>query len=419
MEHLSVTNLSIILVFLIFLSGFFSGSETGMMSLNRYRLRHLARKKHRSAKKVSQLLERPDRLLGVILIGNTFANIFASAIATIIAVRLVGEGGIALAMVILTFIVLIFSEVAPKTVAAVHPQAVSFIVVWPLSFLLKILYPFVWFVNTIVNGLLLIFRVKVGKAKLEHLTGEELRTVVHEAGSKLPSKHKEMLLGILDLEKVTVDHIMIPRNEVVGIDLEDEWSDVVDMIQSSRHTRLPVCRESLDDVVGFIHLRSVLSLLADEELNKETLENATEDAYFVPEGTPLTTQLLNFQQEKQRSALVVDEYGDIQGLITLEDILEEIVGEFTTDLETTAQDIYPQPDGSFLIDGTATIRDINKALEWKLPEEGPKTLSGLITEYLEYIPNPGTCMLIAGYPIEVIHIKDNMVKTAKVLKKLA
>lgn len=417
MQHISLSALFSLLVFLIVLSAFFSGSEIGMMSLNRYRLRHLAKQKNRSAQRVSQLLIRPDRLLGVILIGNTFANIFAASLATLISVRLFGDIGVAIGTIVLTLIILIFAEVAPKTVAALYPQRVAFLASWPLRILLFLLSPLVWLTNTVANGLLRLLQIKIDVEKNDHLSQEELRTVVYEAGNLIPSDHKEMLVRILDLGAVTVDDIMVPRSEIVGIDLDEDWEDILEDLENSQHTRLPVYVDSIDKVVGIVHLRSVLNLIADERLNKEALRTISEDAYFVPEGTPLNTQLMNFKAAKCRSGLVVDEYGDIQGLVTMEDILEEIVGQFTTDMATLSRDVHPQEDGSYVVDGGAMLRDLNRSMGWQFPCEGPKTLSGLIIEYLEYIPSPGTGLKIADHPIEIIQVKDNKIKTIKVLPK--
>jgi len=387
------------------------------MSLNRYRLRHLAEKDHRTAVCVQRLLERPDRLLGVILIGNTFANIFASAIATVIAVRMFGDIGIAIGTLLLTFIILIFAEMAPKTLAALYPQRVAFFAAWPLFILLKVISPLVVLIGAVANGILRLFGIKLTKRRTENLTGEELRVVVREAGSLIPVEHKDMLMSILDLEKVTVDDIMVPRNEIHGIDLEEPWEDILEDLKNSQHTRLPIFKDSIDNVVGMLHMRSVMNLLAEEKLAPESLEYIREDCYFVPESTPLHTQLLNFKKAKCRTGLVVDEYGDIQGLVTLEDILEEIVGEFTTDMAALSKDVYPQKDGSFVVDGSAMIRELNRTFKWDLPAEGPKTLSGLIIEYLEYIPPVGTSLKILDYPIEIIQVKDNKIKTAKIFPK--
>jgi len=402
------------LIFLIILSAFFSGSETGLVSLNRYRLRHLAKTKHRGAARAAKLLERPDRLIGLILLGNNFVNILASSIATILALRLYGEAGIAIAAAILTLVILIFSEVTPKTLAVLHPERFAFPAAFVLSPLLKILYPLVWMVNIAANGLLRLGGINTDTATSQALSSEELRMVVTEAGAMIPRRHQMMLTNILDLEKVTVDDIMIPRNELVGIDMHDEWDDILKQLTNSQHTRMPVFDTDINNVLGMIHVRNTLQLLTQKETSKEDLKRWIHPAYFVPEGTPLNKQLLHFQQEKRRSGLVVDEYGDVQGLVTLEDILEEIVGEFTTDPATHIKEVHRQKDGTFLVDGSASIRELNRVMQWELPTNGPKTFSGLITEHMESIPEPGTSLMLAGYPVEIVQTKDNMVKTAQI-----
>jgi len=414
--QLSISTLVILLILLINIAIFFALAETAMLSVNRYRLRHLVKQNNRTAKIVQQLLERPDRLLGVILFCNTFANIFASAIATLIAIHYFGQTGVMLATVGLTLLILILGEVTPKTLAALYPQQLAFAAAWPLFLLLKILYPLIWIINAIANGVLRLMGITVGLKAVEHFSHDELRTVLHEAGGKIPRDYQAMLLKVLDLGKVTVEDIMIPRNEMIGIDLTDEWEKILDQLTNSQHTRLPVYKSDIDQVVGMLHLRKALNLLAKEDLNKESLLDAAEKCYFVPKGTSLNIQLLNFRREKQRTGLVVNEYGDIQGLVTLEDILEEIVGEFTTDITAiTNKSIHPQSDGSYLVDGGTTLRELNHLLKYKFPLKGPKTLSGLIVEYLETIPQAGTGLRLAGYPMEILQVKDNMIKTVKII----
>jgi len=402
------------LAFLIILSAFFSGSETGLMTLNRYRLRHLVRARHPAAIRAQKLLERPDRLIGLILLGNNFVNILASTLTAVIAVRLIGEAGLVIGAALLTLVILIFAEVTPKTLAALHPERVAFPAAFIYGPLLWLMYPFVWAVNSIANALLKVIGVRPEESTADALSQEELRTVVLEAGAMIPKRHQDMLLNILDLEKVTVEDIMIPRKEVTGINLEDDWNTIVRQITSSQYTRLPVFRDSIDNVVGFIHLRKVLPLLKRNRLDKQALESLVREPLFVPENTPLNRQLLNFQRERRRVGLVVDEYGDIQGLVTLEDILEEVVGEFTTDPLTSSRDYIPEEDGSFLVSGTTSVRDLNRALDMELPTDGPKTLNGLVLEYLEDIPEPGTSVLLAGYPIDIVQTKGNLVKTLRV-----
>ncbi|AZZ93702.1 DUF21 domain-containing protein [Hahella sp. KA22] len=412
MNDLSTTFLLIVLVILIALSGFFSGSETGMMTLNRYRLRHMAKNGHKGAKRANTLLQRPDQLIGVILIGNNFVNILASAIATVIATRLWGDAGVAIATAALTITILVFSEVTPKTLAALYPERVAFPASVALVPLLKLLYPFVRCVNIASNSLLRLFGVTEYQAGADHLSREELRTLVHEAGVRIPKRHKQMLLSILDLEKVTIEDIMIPRNEITGIDIEDDIDEIVEQLRSAQHTRLPVYRGDINNIIGILHLRNAAKFLTQDDINKAMIMQSCREPYFIPEGTPLNTQLFNFQKEKRRIAVVVDEYGDVQGIATLEDILEEIVGEFTTDIAATSPDITPMDDNRYMIDGFATIRTINKILGWRLPTDGPKTLNGLIIELLETIPENPTCLKLHGYNVEIKQVKDNVVKAA-------
>jgi len=406
--------LGAVLFFLILLSAFFSSAETGMMSLNRYKLRHQANKGQRSAQRIIKLLEQPDRLIGVILIGNNFVNLLASSIATIIGIRLLGDAGIAIATGALLFIILIFAEVSPKTMAALHPERIAFPASLILSPLLKLLYPFVWLINIISNGLLRIVGIKKGSMATDHLSSEELRTVVKESASLVPRRNQGMLINILDLEKVTVDDIMVPRNEISALNIDDEIEEILNQLKSSQHTRLPIYKGDINQIIGILHIRNATRFLDKSEINKANILQYTREPYFIPESTPLHIQLLNFQKSKRRIGFVVDEYGDVLGLVTLEDILEEIVGEFTTNMADTSKDIYPQEDGSFLIDGTATIREINRALNWQLPTDGPKTLNGLILEALESIPDNSVCVSVNEYRMETIQTKNNIVKTVRV-----
>ena len=355
--------------------------------------------------RASRLLDRPDRLIGVILIGNNFVNILASAIATMIALRLMGDAGVAVATAMLTLVILIFAEVTPKTVAAIKPEQVAFPASLILSPLLKLLYPFVWLVNTICNGLLRMLGFNAAAKVSDHLSSEELRTIVHEAGALIPRRNQSMLF--------TVEDIMIPRNEIVGIDVDDDIKTILNTLSQSPHTRLPLYQEELNNVVGIVHVRQILPLIHAENPTKEEFLALAREPYFVPESTPLNTQLLNFQKRKYWVALVVDEYGDIQGLTTLEDILEEIVGDMAEEQDLENDDIHAQEDGSFFIDGTTTVRDINKALTWALPIDGPKTLNGLITERLEEIPQFNVCLKMGEYHLETVQISGNFIKTVR------
>ncbi|MEH6590561.1 MAG: HlyC/CorC family transporter [Halioglobus sp.] len=402
-----------VLVALILLSGFFSSSETGMMSLNRYRLKHLLKNNHRGAKRATQLLERPDRLIGLILIGNNLVNILASAIATVIAIRLWGDAGIFIATAILTLVILIFAEITPKTIAALHPEGVAFPASLILKPLLKVFYPLVWLINSITNGLLSLIGVDPKNSRDENVSSDELRTIVTDAGKLIPTRHRGMLLNILDLEDVSVDDIMVPRNEVYGIDLSDSDAEIMQIIQNSSHTRLPIWRDDINDITGVLHMRNLSRVLDGQGLNRAALEREMEQPYFIPESTPLHTQLLNFQMKKHRLAVVVDEYGEVLGLVALEDILEEIVGEFTSNLAEAAETIIPQRDGSFVINGTETVRDINRSLDWVLPTNGPKTLSGLILEHLESFPDANVGLSIGDYNLEILELRSNVVQAVK------
>ncbi|WP_082628975.1 HlyC/CorC family transporter [Alishewanella sp. WH16-1] len=416
MDAISTSTLFIILGVLLFISAYFSGSETGMMSVNRYRLKHLANEQHQGAKRVSELLERPDRLIGLILIGNNLVNIAASAIATIIGMRLYGDAGIAIATIILTLVILVFGEVTPKTLAALHPERVAFPSSAILKPLLKTFYPLVWFINWITNGLLAMMGVSPEKHQGHSLSAEELKTVVHEAGALIPEQHQSMLVGVLDLENVKVEDIMTPRNEITGIDVNDDWKDIVRQLANAQHSRVLLYRDSMDDAIGFVHPRDLVRLLLKEQFTKASLLRSVHEIYYIPEGTPLNTQLLKFQSTKERIGLVVDEYGDIQGLVTLEDILEEVVGEFTTDvIEDKHEDILQQPDGSYLIDGSINLRDLNRQMQLDFPTDGPKTLNGLLLEHLEEIPQGSMSVKIAGFQLEILDVQDNMIKTVRLV----
>jgi len=402
-----------LLVFLLLCSAFFSSSETGMLSLNRYRLRHQAREGHRGARRAIELLSRPDRMLGTILVGNNFVNILASSIATVLAMQFWGEAGIAIATIGLTIALLIFGEITPKTLAALRPELIAYPVSLPLLMLQKVLYPLVALLGWISNGLLRLLGVDPSKKGTDSLSTEELRSVVRESGSDLPMNRQSMLLGILDLERVTVDDIMIPRNEVAGIDLEDNLETIISLLRTTPHTRLPVFEKDINQVLGIVHMRQIARLLSHDQLTRESLLEACSEPYFVPESTPLSTQLLNFQKQKRRIGIVVDEYGDVLGIVTLEDILEEIVGEFSNQDALRSPDIHPQDDGTLVIDGAAYLREINRALGWQLPCDGPKTLNGLITEALEHIPDSGICLQIGAYRLEILQAADNRVKSVR------
>ena len=414
MDEIPLGGLFGALLLLILLSAFFSGSETALMTLNRYRLRHLAEQGHRGARIAERLLQRPDRLIGLILLGNNFVNILASSLATVVAIRLGGQGAIPLAAGLLTLVILIFSEVAPKTLAALHPERLAFPAAWIYAPLLRVTYPLVALVNFFANGILKLLGVYPGEGGQEAVTQEELRTIVNEAGALLPQRHQRMLLAILDLEKATVEDIMIPRQEIDGIDLEEPWDELLEDLHQMPYTQALVFRGNLDQVVGFIHARRLMKALMEGPLDMARLESLIEKPYYIPENTPLNTQLINFQKNRKRVGLVVDEYGDVLGLVTMSDLLEQIVGEFTTDPADRIADVTPQEDGSYLVNGSALVRDLVRSFGWDLPTDGPRTLNGLILEQLESIPEPGTSLLINGYPVEVVQTQDNAVKTARI-----
>jgi len=418
LHDISTSTLLTILGLMIMLSAFFSSSETGLMSLNRYRLKHLAESGNRGARLAQKLLARPDRLLGLILLGNNFVNILASAIATILAMREFGEAGIAIATGLLTFVILIFAEVAPKTLAALHPERIAFPAAFIYTPLLKALYPLVFAVNILANTLLKLMGVHPEKVQHDGVSVEELRSVVMETSQLVPQKHQDMLLGLLNLEHASVDDIMVPRNEITALNLDESWDEIIDDLTTCQRTRLPVYRSDINNIVGIIHMRRVINLLTRNELTRENLESQIRDAYFIPEGTSLYQQLINFQENKRRTALTVDEYGDIQGLVTLEDILEEVVGEFTTASPVNNSNIIEQDNDCFLIAGSTHIREINRSLNIELPTDGPKTLNGLILEQLESIPAPGTSILIAHHPVEVIRTQNNAVQMARLMPSL-
>lgn len=404
-----------ILALMLILSAFFSGSETSLMTLNRYRLRHRVKLKHSGAIKAYKLLQRPDRLLGLILLGNNFVNNFASSIATVIAIKLFAdeESVIAIAAGILTIVMLIFSEVTPKTLAALKPELLAFPAAWIYTPLLKIFYPIVWFVNIFVNLLLRMVGVDVSKSSHDSLNKEELKSIITEAESFMPARYQKMLLGILDLESATVEDIMTPRNEIVGIDLEDSIEDIINQIKTSPHTQMAVYKKSIDRVVGFLHLRKVLVLVDQDNFDKQSIINLLTKPSFIPESTPVHVQMLRFKSEKIRIGLVVDEYGDVQGLVTLDDLLQEIVGELITDDIT----VRKQSDGSYLVDASITVRELNRVMQWSLPTEGPKTLNGLIVEFMETIPEAGIGIKLHGHPLEILKRDENTVKLVKFLPR--
>ena len=417
MDDSSLLGLLGVLVLLLGLSAFFSGSETALMMLNRYRARHLAAEGHGGASRALRLLDRPDRLIGLILVGNNFVNNLLASIAAVVAVEIggVGGGAVAIGASVITVLILIFSEVAPKTLAALHPERLAYPAAYVYTPLLRVAYPLVWAINGVAMAVLRALGVRPEARGADALTREELRTAVLEAGTFIPKRHQKMLVNILDLEKATVEDIMIPRGEVDGIDFSEPIEDILTFLRRTQYTRIPVWEGSIDQVVGVLHVRDFMQAqMADAEVDKETLRGLLREPYFVPEGTRLTALLINLQRARQTVALVVDEYGDVLGLVTFADLLEEIVGEFTTDPLDTISDAQAQADGSYLVEGSASVRDLVRTLGWELPTDGPKTLNGLILEHLETIPETGTSLLIAGYPMEILQVQDNAVRVARV-----
>ena len=391
-------------------SAFFSASETGIMTANRYRLKHQAKLGNKTAQRILKLLQQPDRLIGVILIGNNTVNNLAAVVATLIGLQVFGDIGASIAAGVLTFVMLVFCEVGPKTYAASHPERIANFASPVLLILLKVIYPLVWLLNKITNAL---FQLNTqGSDKKDKLTREELHSILHDVF--LPTKHRNMLLGILELDNITVNDIMIPRQEVIGINLDDSIDEIIDILRATHHTRMPVYRGELNNIVGILHVRNATRFLGQENLNKEEIMQYIREPYYIPESTPLQAQLLQFQKQKRRLGLVVDEYGVVQGIVTLEDILEEIVGEFTTNISENHQDILPHSDGYFMMDGSLSIRDINRSMHWQLPTDGAKTLSGLILEQLETIPDASVSLRLDSFYIEVMQIRDNTIKAAKI-----
>ncbi|MGV6817053.1 MAG: HlyC/CorC family transporter [Thiotrichales bacterium] len=417
MDSISLNILIPLLFFLLGLSAFFSGSETALMSLNRYRLRHLADQGHAGAKRAYKLLKEPDRLIGLILLGNNLVNILVTQLATFIGLRLFGDAGIALATGILTLLLLIFAEVAPKTLGALHSEKFAFPAAFIYVPLLKIVYPLVWLINLFANGLLSLLGVPTQAVQGHALSHEELKAVVNEAGSLIHSQHQDILLRVLDMEQASVQDIMVPRAEIDGIDLEESIEEIEQTLRRAQFTRMPVYRGNINNIVGYLHMRRIIDELTNDTLTKEAIEEHMRSPYFIPESTSLTQQLLNFKKERRRHAMVVDEYGDIVGLVTMEDLLGEIVGEFSYD-SNLSPDIQAQADGSFIVDGSTTVREINRSLKTELPVDGPRTINGLVLEYLEFIPDAPTSVLIARYPIEITKVADNAISTVRILPRL-
>jgi Mg2+/Co2+ transporter CorB len=408
LNELPLSTLYIFLGVLLVLSAFFSGSETGLMALNRYRMRHLANSGHHGARLAQKLLRKPDRLIGLILLGNNLVNILAASIATIIGLRLFGSNGVWIASLVLTVVVLIFSEVTPKTVAALNPERIAYPASYPLSLLLTLLYPVVWLINQVTNLILRPFGIRTRAEVIERLNREELKTLLQEGG-QISNDHQRMLVNILDLEHATVDDVMIPRQEIVGIDLDDDWESILTQLTQTIYTRMPVYRESIDQVEGLLHIRSVIAKLTEGGLTYDDLLRSVRSPYFIPEGTNLMQQLLEFQSRERRMGLVVDEYGDIQGMVSLDDILEEIVGEYTSEGRERSRNIRLLDDNTYLVDGATSIRMLNRRMNWELPEDEANTINGLLLEELEAIPAGKTCVRIGKQIMTIVEINDNVI----------
>lgn len=396
------------------MSAFFSGSETSMMAINRYRLKHLVKEKNKSAKRVSKLLERTDRLLGVILIGNNFTHTLSTALATVVAIRLWSDSAVLAVTVFMTIIMIIFAEVMPKTIAALKPESIAFPSSYFLKPLSKILSPLITLVSFASNGVTKLIGIDINSTDKDELKPEELRTLLQSSG--VPKRQEEMLMGIFDMDYLSVNDVMIPKNEIVGIDLNDSIENILNQLQEIDFTYIPCFEDSIDNILGFLSVNKKADFLGNKIQSKENLKSELREPLFVPENTPLYKQLANFQSSGRRVGLIVDEYGDIEGIITLRAILEIIVGEITTET-IEKMDVMPQADGSYLVEGGMIIRELNRRLEWELPTEGPKTLSGLILEEIQTIPDTNIGLTLAGYRIETVLIKDNVIKLAK-LKKI-
>lgn len=417
MDSFSTQTLFIALALLLLTSAFFSASETAMMAINRYRLRHAAESGVRGAVRAQTLLNQTDKLLGVILLGNNLVNAASGTLSTVLAIRLFGNGEIVLfiATLLLTFLILVFSEVTPKVLGASFPERVAYPATLLLMPLLKLAYPVVWFVNLFVQGILGALRIRQPEPGQGNSLGlEELRTVVLESSGRMPREHHRVLVNLLELEDITVDDVMTPRNQIEAIDIEDDPERLRQQIATSHHTRLVVQQGSPDNLLGVLHVRRILHALAGETLDAETLKESLEDPYFVPAGTPLFTQLRNFQNGRRRLALVVDEYGELQGLVTLEDLLEEMVGEFTTQAPSDTGLLRRDADGSWLAEGSVLLRHLNRKLGLDLPLDGPKTLNGLLLEHFEDIPEAGVSIKLGDVPVEIVQTQDRAVKMARI-----
>ena len=415
MIDFDINNLFLILFGLLILSAFFSGAETSLMSVNRYKLKHRSKQGEKSARRVTYLLDNTDKTLSLILLMNNFVNILASAISTIIAIKLYGETGVAISVVILTIIILIFAEVTPKTLAALYADKIAYPISWLLYPLLRVFSPIVMIINITTKLLLKAIGLQGKRSNQELLTKDEIRLIVRESSQRIPKNHEDMIVNMIDLEKVKVEDAMIPRSEIFAVDIDEHIDNVSSKITNCRHTRIPIYDKDINKLMGFLHRRKVIEMLKDGTFSKDIILSSVNPPYYIPEDTSLTSQLISFKREKKRIGFVVDEYGDVKGLVTLDDILEEIVGEFSDEDKDTG--IIKVSDNSYIIGGSIQIREINKTLKWKIPENVAKTINGYILEYLEDIPKKGETFLNEGYVFEIIDISNNFVNNVKVTKK--
>ena len=415
MTELSTENLFVILFILLVMSAFFSGAETSLMSVNRYKLKHKHKQGDKLASKVTYLIKNPDKTLSLILLMNNFVNILASAISTIIAIKLYGEAGIAISVIVLTVVILIFAEVTPKTLAALHADKIAYPVSWLLYPLMKILRPIIMIINVITKGILRILGIKDNKINQELLTKDEIKLIVKESSQRIPKSHEDMIVNMLDLEKVKVEDAMIPRSEVYAVDIDDDLAVITKKLTTSKHTRIPIYHQDINKLLGFLHKRKVMEMIVTNNFSKDFIKEAVSQPYYIPEDTSLTSQLISFKKERKRIGCVVDEYGDVKGLVTLNDILEEIVGEFSDDNKDLG--IIKISNNSYVIDGSIQIREINKLLDWKISENVAKTINGYILECLENIPKKCETFTNEGYVFEIIEISNNFVNNVKVTKK--
>ena len=419
MDNLSIFGQIAVLVFLLLLSAFFSSAETCLMALNRYRLRHLVNDGHRGARLAQLLLDKTDLLLGAILLGNTFAAVSIATISDDMSQRLLGDGttGLWLGTIAITLVILIFGEITPKVIAAAHAERLALTYSYVLYPLTRLIYPFLWFTNLFVQGLLKLLRVKVNfKEATQAISTDELRTIVSEAGHYIPQKNRAILLNLLDLETATVDDVMTAHTQIEAVNIDSPFDELLQQINSSHHTRILVRQGSQEDIIGILHIRKIINQMRNGELTLEGILETIIEPYFIPSGTPLYAQIQQFQEKHQRLALVVDEYGELKGLVTLEDILEEIIGEFTTQSPTRASILHEEEDGSWILDGSISLRELNKKLQLDLPLDGPRTLNGLILERFEDIPEPGTSIKIDHCALEILQTQDKIVKSVRIVR---